>query len=286
MPSCAISLSPWRRRTSPWLWRAWTRRTCPCIFRLLPKELAADTFVEMDSDLQEALIAAFSDRELREVIDEMFLDDTVDIIEEMPANVVKRILKNVDADTRKSINEVLNYPEDSAGSIMTIEYVDLRPDMTVKEAFEHIRRTGVDKETIYTCYVISAVRKLLGLVSVKDLLLASYEDRIRDVMETNVISVATLRRPGGGRQPLRQIRLHGAAGGGRRKPPGRHRHRRRRHRGHAGGDDGGHREDGRHHPVRAQLFQDRHLRDLEAAHPLAAHPHGLGDLHRHDYLLV
>jgi len=168
-----------------------TQEDLPRIFRLLPKELAADTFVEMDSDLQEALIAAFSDRELREVIDEMFLDDTVDIIEEMPANVVKRILKNVDADTRKSINEVLNYPEDSAGSIMTIEYVDLRPDMTVKEAFEHIRRTGVDKETIYTCYVISAVRKLLGLVSVKDLLLASYEDRIRDVMETNVISVAT-----------------------------------------------------------------------------------------------
>ena len=168
-----------------------TRDDLPRIFRLLPKELAADTFVEMDSDLQQALIDAFSDRELREVIDDMFLDDTVDIIEEMPANVVKRILKNVDAETRKSINEVLNYPEDSAGSIMTIEYVDLRPDMTVQEAFDHIRRTGVDKETIYNCYVISGVRKLLGLVSVKDLLLASYEDRIRDVMEVNVISVGT-----------------------------------------------------------------------------------------------
>jgi len=161
------------------------------IFRLLPKGLAADTFVEMDSDLQEALIAAFSDRELREVIDDMFLDDTVDIIDEMPSNVVKRILKNVDPETRKSINEVLNYPEDSAGSIMTIEFVDLRADMTVKEAFDHIRRTGLDKETIYTCYVISTVRKLQGLVSVKDLLLANYEDRIRDVMETNVISVRT-----------------------------------------------------------------------------------------------
>lgn len=162
------------------------------IFRLLPKELAADTFVEMDSDLQEALIAAFSDHELREVIDEMFLDDTVDVIEEMPANVVKRILKNVDPELRKSINEVLNYPEDSAGSIMTIEYVDLRPDMTVQEAFDHIRRTGVDKETIYTCYVVSSVRKLLGLVSVKDLLLSNYTDRIRDVMKTKVVSVGTL----------------------------------------------------------------------------------------------
>lgn len=161
------------------------------IFRLLPKGLAADTFVEMDSDLQESLIAAFSDRELREVIDDMFLDDTVDIIDEMPSNVVKRILKNVDPETRKSINEVLNYPDDSAGSIMTIEFVDLRADMTVREAFDHIRRTGLDKETIYTCYVISTVRKLQGLVSVKDLLLANYEDKIRDVMETNVISVRT-----------------------------------------------------------------------------------------------
>ncbi|MEA5038455.1 MAG: magnesium transporter [Clostridiaceae bacterium] len=161
------------------------------IFRLLPKELAADAFVEMDSDLQEALITAFSDKELREVIDDMFLDDTVDVIEEMPANVVKRILKNVSPEMRQSINEVLNYPEDSAGSIMTIEYVDLRPDMTVQEAFDHIRKTGVDKETIYTCYVVSAVRKLLGLVSVKDLLLANYGDKIRDVMETRVISVRT-----------------------------------------------------------------------------------------------
>ena len=115
------------------------------LFRLLPKELAADTFAEMDADLQEKLIAGFTDRELSEVLEEMFLDDTVDVIEEMPASVVKRILKNVDSDTRKSINQLLSYPEDSAGSLMTIEFVDLRPGMTVEEAFDHIRQHGVDK---------------------------------------------------------------------------------------------------------------------------------------------
>ncbi len=164
----------------------------PRIFRLLPKELASDTFAEMDSDLQGKLIDAFSDKELSEVLGDMFLDDTVDVIEEMPANVVKRILKNVDPETRKTINQVLNYPEDSAGSIMTIEYVDLRPGMTVSEAFQHIRQTGVDKETIYICYIIGPTRKLLGLVSVRELLLASDDTYLRDIMETNIISVSTL----------------------------------------------------------------------------------------------
>ena len=159
-------------------------------FRILPKELAADTFVEMDTDQQESLIAAFTDAELRAVLNEVFLDDTVDIIEEMPANVVKRILKNVDAPTRKNINQILNYPEDSAGSIMTIEFVDLKPDFTVKESFDHIRRTGVDKETIYICYVVDH-RRLIGLVTVKELLLAEETDKVSDLMETNVISVKT-----------------------------------------------------------------------------------------------
>ncbi len=162
------------------------------LFRLLPKETAADTFAEMDPDLQEKLIAGFTDSELAQVLEEMFLDDTVDVIEEMPASVVKRILKNVDADTRKMINQALSYPEDSAGSIMTIEYVDLRPAMTVDEAFAHIRQHGVDKETIYTCYIIGPTRKLLGAVSVRELLLAPPHAQLRDLMEPNITAVSTL----------------------------------------------------------------------------------------------
>ena len=162
------------------------------LFRLLPKEQAADTFAEMDADLQEKLILGFTDKELSQVLEEMFLDDTVDVIEEMPASVVKRILKNVDSDTRKSINQMLSYPEESAGSLMTIEFVDLRPGMTVREAFDHIRQHGVDKETIYTCYIIGPTRKLLGAVSVREMLLASPDTVLRDMMETNIISVTTL----------------------------------------------------------------------------------------------
>lgn len=163
----------------------------PIVFRLLPKDLASETFVEMEPDLQELLIASFSDRELKLIIDELFLDDTVDLIEEMPANVVNRILNQSDPATRTAINEILKYPEDSAGSLMTIEYVYLRADMTVQEAFAKIRATGVDKETIYTCYVTDERRFLLGMVSVKTLLLNDYETKIADIMETNVISIPT-----------------------------------------------------------------------------------------------
>lgn len=131
-------------------------------FRLLGKEEAADTFVELEPDNQEALIHAFSDNELREVLDELYLDDTVDMIEEMPATVVKRILRNTDVETRASINTLLRYPEDSAGSIMTPEFVDLKRDMTVEDAFKRIRRTGVDKETIYTCYVTGRLPPFAG----------------------------------------------------------------------------------------------------------------------------
>lgn len=166
-------------------------RLLTIIFRILPKELAAETFVEMDSDEQEILINAFSDRELKDVIDELFVDDAVDIIEEMPANVVKRILKHTDPETRNSINQILRYPKDSAGSIMTTEYVTLRPDMTVSESFDKIRRTGVDKETIYTCYVTDPRRRLLGLVSVRDLLLSPYNTPVDSIMEQNIISVNT-----------------------------------------------------------------------------------------------
>ena len=162
------------------------------LYRILSKENAADTFVEMDSVSQEVLIRSFKDNELKAVLDELFLDDTIDIIEEMPANVVKRILQQSDPETRVKINELLNYPKDSAGSIMTIEYVSLKKDMTVKKAIDHIRVTGVDKETIYTCYVTDSHRKLLGLVSVRALLLAGNHTLIEDIMETNVIFANTL----------------------------------------------------------------------------------------------
>ena len=162
------------------------------IFRLLPKDQAAETFVEMESDMQETLIKGFSDHELREVLDEIYVDDAVDLVEEMPANVVKRILAQADPQMRKEINELLRYPEDSAGSIMTTEYISLRPDMTVSEAITKIRKTAVNRETIYTCYVTDH-RKLLGSISLKDLLLVSNDDTlIEEIMEPNVISVNTL----------------------------------------------------------------------------------------------
>ncbi len=162
------------------------------LFRLLPKGLAAETFTYLDSDMQESLIKSFSDSELKAVIEELYLDDAVDIIEEMPAGVVKRILRQSDPATRKEINELLKYPKDSAGSIMTPEFIDLKKTMTVEEAFAHIRATAIDKETVYTCYVTGAHRRLLGIVTIKDLLLAKYTDKIVDIMEENVISAGTL----------------------------------------------------------------------------------------------
>lgn len=164
----------------------------PLLFRLLPKELAADTFVEMDEESQELLILGFSDRELKEVIDELYVDDAVDLVEEMPATVVKRILRQTAPEMRKMINEILKYPEDSAGSIMTTEYVNLRPEMTVAEALQRIRMTGVDKETIYTCYVTGPDRTLTGIVTAKALLLSQNEQKIADIMESHVISVQTM----------------------------------------------------------------------------------------------
>ena len=164
----------------------------PVVFRILPKELAAEVFVEMDSEMQQLLIEAFSDTELREVMDELFMDDTVDIIDEMPATVAKRILRQTDAKTRKMINQLLAYPDDSAGSIMTTEYVDLKKSMTVDEAFDRIREVGLDTETIYTCYVIDASRHLLGMVTVKDLLLSAKTCALSDIMDENIIFANTL----------------------------------------------------------------------------------------------
>ena len=161
------------------------------LFRLLPKELAADAFIEMDSDLQEKLITGFSDNELRALVAELYVDDTVDIIEEMPANVVKRIINSADPSMRSDINQILKYPKDSAGSIMTTEYVSLRPGMTVAEAFERIRRVGTDSETIYTCYVTTKDKKLLGVVTVKEMLLCEQDKTVNDLMEENIIFAYT-----------------------------------------------------------------------------------------------
>lgn len=166
--------------------------TLPLLFRLLPKDIAADTFVEMESESQELLIRGFSDSELKEVVDELYVDDAVDLVEEMPANVVKRILRQADAETRKLINDILKYPEDSAGSIMTTEFIDLRPTMTVADAFKHIRRDGFDSETINTCYITDDGKHLMGTVSIRAILLADEDAQLSDIMEENVISIGTL----------------------------------------------------------------------------------------------
>ncbi len=159
-------------------------------FRLLPKDQAADAFVAMEHEEQESLIRSFTDKELVAIVEELSVDDAVDIIGEMPANVVARILRSADAQTRKSINEILLYPEDSAGSMMTPEYVSLHPSMTVEEAFDKIRRVGQDKETIYTCYVTEN-RRLVGVISVRSLLVAAKTTTVAELMHENFISVKT-----------------------------------------------------------------------------------------------
>ncbi len=164
----------------------------PILFRILPKDLAAEMFVEIDRDTQEKLLKKLTDKEIKEVMDELFLDDTVDLVEEMPANVVKRLLSQSDSETRAYINELLKYPKDSAGSIMTIEFVRFLPTMTVEEAFSRIRAQAIDKETIYTCYVTNEKSELIGMVTAKDLMLADPKALISDIMEDNVIYAETL----------------------------------------------------------------------------------------------
>ncbi len=164
----------------------------PVLFRILPKDLAADMFVEIDKDTQEKLLKKLNDREVKGIMDELFLDDTVDLIEEMPSSVVKRLLAQSDSETRAYINELLKYPKDSAGSIMTIEFVRFLPTMSVRDAFDRIRATAIDKETIYTCYVTDTKNELIGLVTAKDLMLADPDALISDIMEDNVIYVNTL----------------------------------------------------------------------------------------------
>ena len=165
------------------------RKVLPVVFRLLPTDLAAEVFVEMPAEVEEFLLNSFSDSEIKEVMDELFLDDAVDVIEDMPANVVKRIINQADPETRKMINEILRYPENSAGTIMTVEYVSLKKDWTVRQCFERIRREAVDKETVYNCYVTDPTRKLIGCVSVRNLLLQPEDAVLADFMETHVVAV-------------------------------------------------------------------------------------------------
>lgn len=161
------------------------------VFRMLPKELATDVFACLPVENQQHIINSITDVELRGIIEDLFVDDAVDMLEELPANVVKRVLQNASADTRTLINQFLQYPENSAGSIMTAEYVGLKKTMTVEEAFAYIRKNGVDKETIYTCYVMDSKRHLEGVVTVKDLLMNPYDTRIEDIMDTHVIKTVT-----------------------------------------------------------------------------------------------
>ena len=175
----------------PSLFEELTHENVLVIYRLLSKEKAAEVFAELDSDVQEKLINVFTDKELKSVMDDLFMDDTVDLIEEMPSNVVKRILRNISSTDRKVINELLKYPEDSAGSIMTTEFVDLKKNMTVEEAFAKIKKIGLKKETVYNCYVVDSSRKLVGSVDIKELLIAERDEKIEDILEENSISVLT-----------------------------------------------------------------------------------------------
>lgn len=161
------------------------------LFRMLPKDIASDVFSYMTSDQQQLIAESATNAEIKALVDDMFMDDAVDFLEEMPANVVKKVLQNADETTRATINQLLNYPENSAGSLMTIEYVDLRDYFTVRKAMDYIRRTGIDKETVYTCFVIDDQRHLVGQVSLRKLIIAPESTVIRDIMDTNIVSAVT-----------------------------------------------------------------------------------------------
>ena len=162
------------------------------VYRLLAKEKAAEVFIELDHDVQEELINRLTDAEIKNVMNEIYMDDATDLVEEMPSNVVKRILANTKPDNRKIINELLKYPEDTAGSLMTTEFIDLKENMTVKDAFDFIKNKGMKKETVYNCYVLTVDRKLLGIIDIKDLLIADRDELVKDIMDENVVKANTL----------------------------------------------------------------------------------------------
>ena len=161
------------------------------IFRMLPKGLAADVFACLETDIQEHIINSITDAEIHKIVEDLFVDDAVDMLEELPATVVKRVMRNTTPETRKIINQFLQYPDNSAGSIMTAEYIGLKKYMNVEQAFSYIRAHGVDKETIYTCFVMDGGRHLEGVVTIKDLLMNPYETKIQDIMDTNIIKTVT-----------------------------------------------------------------------------------------------
>lgn len=161
------------------------------VFRMLPKEVATDVFAELPVEKQTHIINSITDQELSEIVEDLFVDDAVDMMEELPATVVKRVLQNTKPETRNLINQFLNYPENSAGSIMTAEYIGLKKNMTVEQSFAYIRKNGIDSETIYTCYVMDEKRLLEGVVTVKDLLMNPYETKVEEIMDTHVIHVKT-----------------------------------------------------------------------------------------------
>ena len=162
------------------------------VYRLLEKEKSAEVFTELDSDIQEKLIGVLTDKELKDVVNELYIDDAVDLIEEMPSNVVKRILKHINPEDRQTINKLLNYPEDSAGSMMTTEFIDLKEDMTVAEALAKIKKIGVDSETVYTCYVLTATRKIIGVITLEKLLLSNLDTKLSEIMDQSIIKIGTL----------------------------------------------------------------------------------------------
>ena len=227
------------------------------IFRILPKGIAADVFANLEIEVQQYIIQSLSDKEASSIIDNLMADDATDLLEEMPANIVKKILKNAKPETRKDINHLLRYPEDSAGSIMTVEYVDLKENMTVSDAVDRIRKIGLDSETVNICYVVNAQRVLIGTVALRYLVILNPDAIIGEVMNDNVISINTLTD----QEEAARIRS--------RYHPGR---------GHRG-----YRKDGGYHSFRQELFQDRHPGNLQEQNALAAAPDDLSYLYRCDY---
>jgi len=253
------------------------------LFRMLAKDTASDVFAYLSSDMQQNIVTAIKDYEVKNIIDDLFLDDAVDFIEEMPAGIVKRVLRNLPADKREMINQFLKYPENSAGSIMTIEYIDLKEHLTVGDTFKKIRAEGVDKETIYTCYVIDAARHLLGLVTVRTLLLSSPEEEIGDIMERDVHLRRHDRRQGGNRERIPQIRSARDARSGQRKPTCRNRHVRRRDDDSGGRGHGGLRADGGVVAVGGAVPKNKRLGADEAPSAVAIDFDAVGDGYGRDY---
>ena len=251
-------------------------------FRLIPKDKAAEVFANMNNSMQTYLVEMFTEKELKELLDDLYMDDTVDLLEELPANLVTRILDTVSQSERNMINLLLNYPDDSAGSIMTTEYVGLRQSMTVEESMAHIKRTGIHKETIYTCYVTDK-RKLIGIVTAKELMTSDDNLLIRDLMETEIISVSTHTD----KEEVAQLfRRYDLLGTGCRGTDGGNRHVRRCNGCHGGGGYRGYHKDGRHEPKRTVLLRDLRVQPRKTPYRMASDPDVLCDNHGDYYYKV